>query len=190
MDAIDLLLTRASNGKLGEPIPDEQTIELALRAALRAPDHGMLRPFHVLVVRGTARERLGALMRDALRRRRPNATEGELAKEAHKPLRAPLIFVVWAKIEEAHPKAPPVEQVLAAGASAHAILLALQARGYAGMWRTGPAAYDADVKRALGLRAQDAIVGFIYAGTPRVPTPALPRPELPDHVAEWSGPTE
>ena len=172
MDAIDLLLTRASNGKLGEPIPDEQTIELALRAALRAPDHGMLRPFHVLVVRGTARERLGALMRDALRRRRPSATEEELAKEAHKPLRAPLIFVVWAKIEEAHPKAPPVEQVLAAGASAHAILLALQARGYAGMWRTGPAAYDADVKRA------------------RVPTPALPRPELPDHVAEWSGPTE
>ncbi len=190
MDAIDLLLTRASNGKLGEPIPDEQTLDVALRAALRAPDHGMLRPVRITLVRGSARERLGAVMREALRLRSPNASEEELAKEAHKPLRAPLILVVWAKVAEAHPKAPPIEQVLSAGSAAHAILLTLQARGFAGFWRTGPAAYDATVKRALGLRAQDAIVGFLYAGTPRVPPPALPRPELADHVQEWSGPAE
>jgi nitroreductase len=129
-------------------------------------------------------------MRDALQRRSPNATADQLAREAHKPLRAPLIFVVWARVEEAHPKAPPIEQVLSAGTAAHAILLALQARGFAGFWRTGPAAYDAGVKQALGLRALDAIVGFIYAGTPRVPTPAWPRPELAQHVHEWSGPKE
>jgi nitroreductase len=187
MDAIDLLLARASNGKLGEPAPDDETLQLALRAALRAPDHGLLRPFHITLVRGAARERLGGVLRDALLRRDPNAPAEALAKELGKPLRAPLILVVWARVQE-HPKTPAIEQILSAGAAAHGVLLALQARGYAGFWRTGPAAYDAGVKSALGLRAQDAIVGFIYAGTPRQPVPPIERPTLEAHVHEWSGP--
>jgi nitroreductase len=68
------------------------------------------------------------------------------------------------------------------------VLLALHARGYAGMWRTGAPAYDPRVKQALGLTEQDAIVGFLYAGTPAGPAPAVPRPELAQHVREWEAP--
>jgi nitroreductase len=186
MDAIDLLITRASNGKLGDPAPDEETLRLALQAAARAPDHALLRPWRILVIRGEARARLGQVMRDALSRRRPDASEPELDKEQHKPLRAPLLIVVAARVQES-PKAPAIEQILSAGAAAQNILLALHARGFAGMWRTGPAAYDAHVKQALGLESKDAIVGFIYAGTPRVEPPAISRPAPEQFVREWEG---
>lgn len=186
MDAIDLLLTRSSNGKLGEPAPDDETLQLALQAAARAPDHALLRPWRVLVIRGDARERLGRAMRDALAQRRPAASAQELDKEQQKPLRAPLLLVVAARIQES-PKAPAIEQILSAGAAAQNILLALHARGFAGMWRTGPAAYDAQVKQALGLAPEDAIVGFIYAGTPRVEAPAITRPAPDQFVREWNG---
>jgi nitroreductase len=184
MESIDLLLTRASNGKLGDPAPDEETVRLALEAAVRAPDHGLLRPWRLLLVRGPARERLGRVMRDALAYRKPGASPEELDKEQGKPLRAPLLIVVAAHVQDS-PKVPAIEQVLSAGAAAQNILLVLHARGYAGMWRTGPAAYDARVKEALGLQADDAIVGFIYAGTARVPAPPIARPATAQFVQEW-----
>ena len=60
---------------------------------------------------------------------------------------------------------PEIEQTLSAGASAHAIMLASAALGFAAMWKTGSAAYDTQVKTGLGLEAGDAIVGFLYLGT-------------------------
>jgi hypothetical protein len=33
------------------------------------------------------------------------------------------------------------------------------------MWKTGAAAYDAAVKAAVGLRAEDHIVGIMHLGT-------------------------
>jgi nitroreductase len=184
MEAIELLLTRASNGKLTEPAPDEETLRLSFAAAVRAPDHGDLKPFRFILVRGPARERLGGVFEAALRRRDPKATEEVLAKERNKPLRAPLIIVVAAKLV-AHPKIPKIAQLLAAAASAHAILLALHARGFAGMWRTGEPAYDDEVKVALGLEPGDAIAGFVYAGSPSVVVPERKRANPSDIVREW-----
>lgn len=189
MDAIELLTSRASIGKLAEPAPDDETLRLAFEAALRAPDHAALRPWRFHVIRGEARARLGGVFREALAARRPDCSEAELAKAAGKPLRAPALIVVSALVRE-HPKAPVVEQLLSAGAAAQNILLMLHARGYAAIWRTGDPAYDPHVKRALGLGDHDAIVGFLYAGTPTVSVPNVKRPPLDDHVVEWHGPAE
>jgi nitroreductase len=189
MDAIELLLSRASNGKLGEPAPDEETLALALRAAGRAPDHGTLRPWRITLVRGAARERLGQVLREALLNRKPGASAAELDKEQRRPLRAPLVMVVSARLTT-HPKVPAVEQLLSTGVAASAVLLMLQARGYSGIWRTGAPAYDAHVKRALGLASSDAIVGFLYAGTPAMAPPPMARPTPETFVSEWHGPQE
>lgn len=186
MDAIELLQTRASSGKLTEPAPDAETLRLAFEAAARAPDHAGLRPWRVHVIRGAARERLGALMADVMRRNQPNATPEELTQASNKALRAPLIIAVGAIIKP-HPKVPEVEQVLAAGAAAHAILLAMHARGFAAMWRTGAPVYDAAVKQAFGYGPADKLIGFIYAGTAKQPIPAMNRPQPADFVSEWSG---
>jgi nitroreductase len=89
MDAFELLRTRASNGKLTEPAPDAESLRFALEAAARAPDHQTLRPWRVHLVRGEARDKLGALMADAARKSNPNITPEELAKTRAKALRAP-----------------------------------------------------------------------------------------------------
>lgn len=182
MEATELLAARASNGKLGEPAPDDATLDAIVSAALRAPDHGALRPWRVFAVRGDARARLGDVFAEV------EGGEGEAVERARrKPLRAPLVLVVAAVVKES-PKAPEIEQVLSAGAVAHGILLGLQARGFAGMWRTGAAAYSARMKAALGLSERDHIVGFVYAGTATVAAPEMKRPSASDHMVEWTGP--
>ena len=72
-------------------------------------------------------------------------------------------------------------------AVAHGILLGLHARGFAGMWRTGAPAYDPRVKAALGLRPEDHVVAFVYAGTPSLEAPPIERPKPADYVTVWEG---
>ena len=187
MQAIDTLLQRRSARTLTEPAPDESALELLLECAARAPDHGRLRPWRFIVIRGAARERLGELMADQLQRKLPAASADTLQRERQKALRAPLIVVV-AAVCNAETRIPAVEQLLAAGAAAQNMMLAATALGFGAMWKTGDAAYDDTVKVALGLAAADAIVGFLYLGTApadSVPPPA--RTPWQDRVSYWSG---
>jgi nitroreductase len=185
MQAIDALLRRRSARTLGEPAPDEGALELLLECASRAPDHGRLRPWRFIVIRGAARARLGELMADLLRRKQPSASAEALQRERQKPLRAPLIVTV-AAVCDAAAKVPAIEQILAAGAAAQNMMLAATALGFDAMWKTGDAAYDDAVKAALGLQGPDAIVGFLYLGT--APADGLPPPvpgQWQDRVTYW-----
>jgi nitroreductase len=188
MEAMDLLLHRHSATRLTAPGPDRASLDAMLRAALRAPDHGRLRPWQFVVIPAERREAFGSLLADSLRAREPGVSEQELERERGKALRAPVIVVAAAKVRTGH-KIPEIEQVLAAGAAAENVMLAAQAQGYGAMWKTGGPAYDPAVKQALGLSAGDAIVGFLYIGTEAgEPSPAK-RPELGDHVSVWTGAT-
>jgi nitroreductase len=183
MQAIDALLKRRSAKTLADPAPDEGALELLLECASRAPDHGRLRPWRFIVVRGAARERLGALMAEQLLRKQPSASGEALQRERQKALRAPLIIVV-AAVCNATARIPPVEQILAAGAAAQNMMLAATALGFGVMWKTGDAAYDETVKVALGLEARDAIVGFLYLGTAPADTmPPAARGQWQDRVS-------
>ncbi|HEY6823697.1 MAG TPA: nitroreductase family protein [Steroidobacteraceae bacterium] len=183
MQAIDALLTRRSARALIEPAPDNGALELIFSAAARAPDHGRLRPWRFVVVRGAARERFGELLAEQLRRTRPQSAQEALQRERLKAFRAPLIIVVAAHCEPAV-KIPVIEQTLSAGAAAHAMMLAAFALGFNAMWKTGAAAYDAAVKQALGLEAADAIVGFLYFGTESGERAPAARTEWRDRVRE------
>ena len=186
MDAMKLLLERASAIRLQDPGPTEEELDTMLRSALRAPDHGRLRPWHFIIISGEARARFGALLAESLQAREPGATQETLERERQKALRAPVILVVAARIKPGA-KIPEVEQVISAGAAAEHIMLAAQALGYGAMWRTGAPAYDARVKEGLRLAATDAIIGIIYIGTPGMTPREQPRPELADFVTRWQG---
>lgn len=171
-----------------EPAPQGDDLELVLRAALRAPDHGVLRPWRFVLVRGEALDLLGDVFARALSARRPDASEEDIARERAKTRRAPLLVVVVSRPRADVPNVPVVEQVLSAGAAAENVLLAAHALGYGGMWRTGGAAYHPIVHQALGLTPEESIVGFLYLGTPA--GPAGPQPSEPDaaqFVSEWRG---
>lgn len=186
MDALELLLTRDSALRLDEPGPDAAALDTIFRSALRAPDHGRLRPWRFIVIPRERRERFGEVMAQALQLREPNAPPEALARERQKALRAPVIVVVAAHTKPSD-KIPDVEQIISTGAAAQNIMLAAHALGFGAMWRTGPAAYDATVKRALGLAPEDAIIGFLYIGTRGGGSSPLPRPVPEEFVAVWRG---
>jgi nitroreductase len=186
MDALDLMLSRESAMKLVSPGPSAAELEQIFNSAVRAPDHGRLRPWHFIVVTSEQRERFGQVMADCLRRRDPSVSEAELQRERDKALRAPTIVVVGAKIKKGH-KIPEVEQIASASAAAQTIMLAAPALGYGAVWKTGAAAYDPVVKVALGLTADDDIVGFLYIGTAAGGPSPIPRPEAKDFVTTWAG---
>ncbi len=185
MDALDALFNRVSVARLGEPAPTPEQRELLLRAALRAPDHGQLRPWRFLTIEGAAREQLGELFVRAQLARDPQAPAAVLDKARAMPLRAPLLVAVIACIRE-HPKVPASEQLLAAGCAAHGILLAAHALGLGAIWRTGELSHDATVHAGLGLAGNEQLLGFLYLGTPqgelRKPQPLEPA----EFVAAWN----
>ncbi len=184
MDALELLLERNSAVRLQEPGPDARALDTMFQSAVRAPDHGRLHPWRFIVIAGAERERFGEAMARLLLARQPDAPTEVLDRERSKPLRAPIIVVVAARIQ-AHAKIPAVEQLLSAGAAAQNIMLAAHALGYGAMWKTGAPAYDPEVKRMLGLDRDDAIVGFLYIGTRAAAGPASHRPEAKDFVTSW-----
>lgn len=179
MDALEMLLNRESAAKLADPGPNEEQLELMFQAAVRAPDHGRLRPWAFVVVPSDRRERFGEIMAASLQRRKADASPEMIQRERQKALRAPTIVVVAARPKSAE-RIPEIEQVLSAGAAAQNIMLAAYALGFGAMWRTGDAAYDDGVKAALGLMPSDRIVGFIYLGSPQGPAAPAPRPSAKD----------
>ena len=140
MDALEAVLTRHSvpPAFLAEPAPDDATLERILAAGASAPDHGRLRPWRFIVIRGPARARLGEVFAEALVRRQPDAPAPALEQERARPLRAPLLIVVGARLEPQHPKIPEIEQILSTAAAAQSILIAAHALGYGAKWLTFP----------------------------------------------------
>ncbi len=175
MELLEGIESRTSAAKLGEPAPTRAHLERIIDAGMRAPDHGRLRPWRFVVLEGAARARLGDAMADMLRAKVPDATPDQLSSERNKPMRAPVIVAVAAKITKG--KIPEIEQVLAVGAAVQNMFLAAQALGYGAMWKTGAAAYDPKVKALLGLAAEDHIVALLYLGTTTAPSPLIPTPK-------------
>ncbi|WP_258054256.1 nitroreductase family protein, partial [Pseudomonas aeruginosa] len=61
MEALDALLTRVSHARLSDPAPSPEQLDRLFRVALRAPDHGQLRPWRFILVEGKGRRALGDL---------------------------------------------------------------------------------------------------------------------------------
>lgn len=192
MDAFDAIHARHSTGRLTEPAPAGDNLDRILRAAAAAPDHGELRPFRFVVLAGEAKDAFGQVLEDAYLARceavGATPTPGQLTKERTKLGRAPLVLVVGA-VHRHDEVIPWAEQVAAVNAAAQNALIAATALGYGSMWRTGDPVRDPAVKAALGLADEDAIVGFLYLGTPADGAAKPPRrPDLTGLVEYWSPP--
>lgn len=183
-DILRFLQNRNSAPILIAPAPDPAAMEQIFKAALRVPDHAWLHPWRFITVEGDHREKLGELLEECLLERDPQADEGARSKARNAPLRAPMLVIVVARLSD-HPKVPAIEQRLSAGCAAQAILLAAEACGYAGIWRTGEAAFDRNVMDGLGLAANEEIVGFLYLGTRDGNPKPLPNLDPGDFVSNW-----
>lgn len=186
MDALDMLLNRASALKLEAPGPSEEDLNHIFASAVRAPDHGRLRPWRFVVIPTDQRAAFGEVMAQSMRRRDPGASGETLQRERDKAMRAPIIVAVAAHVRKGH-RIPEVEQIASVSAAAQVIMLAATALGYGATWKTGEPAYDPTVRVGLGLDAADEIVGFLYIGTQAGGTSPAGHPGARDHVVVWRG---
>ncbi|MFH8786987.1 nitroreductase family protein [Streptomyces roseoverticillatus] len=158
MDVTTAILTRRSEHLLLDPAPDDDEFTYLLRVAAAAPDHGLLRPWRWVLLRGDDREALGACLAE-------EAQEDRRARTAAKVRRAPLLAsLVFTPVRE-H-KVPSWEQLAATSGMAHTLMLLLHARGYGSIWRTGAQVRSPRVHGLLGLEEGEECLGWLYIGTP------------------------
>ena len=181
MDAIQAIFSRRSISKVNPHPEPRALVEQILAAAVQAPNHFRVRPWRFFVMTGAARERLGEVMAQSLRRRVPDSTAGELQKERSRPLRAPVVIAV-AVDPPSQPKVIEIENIGAVAAAIENMLIAATALGLGAMWRTGKATHNPDVKAFFGLPPEQHLLGFIYIGYPGDNPDPLPREGFEDRT--------
>ena len=181
---IDLLKTRRSvvANLLDEPGPSPEQLEQILTAGIRVPDHGKIGPWRLQVLDKKAQAMLGDILAEQFLATFPEANEKQVSFERNRPQRAPGLIVVSSRLNRTH-KVPEIEQLLSCGAVCTNLLNASVALGFSAQWLTEWPAYNETVKSALGIPADQHLVGFIYVGT-AVETPGeRVRPTLDAVVA-------
>jgi nitroreductase len=176
MDVLEAIRTRRSVGKVDGEVT-EGDLRTLVEAALCAPNHKLTDPFRFIALRGEARARLGAAWAAiAARMTPPPGVEPDafIAKEARKPLRAPLLLVAVTRVD-----ADPVvaeEDAAATAAAIQNVLLAAHGLGLGAIWRTGAMVRAPAVAAHLGITENERIAGIVYLGRPAMAAPAsLPR---------------
>jgi nitroreductase len=163
MTPLDFLLTRRSFPILTSPAPSTEQLNTLMQAALRAPDHGNLKPFRFLVCQGDKLSQLGELYAQGMQQSGETDVV-KLDRAKGLPLRAPMLIVAVASFQD-NPKAPRQEQLLTAGLATFQLINAAQALGYGAYWRTGDIAYNPSIWRLLGLAENEQVIGYVYVGT-------------------------
>lgn len=184
MDALKNLLSRKSHNKLIAPAPSEEQLEVLFNAALRAPDHGMLRPWRYRVFSGESLERLGDFFAQAAVKDDPELSALKLEKIRSKPSRAPMVVVASVCLVD-NPKVPHVEQILSAGASVQNLMVAAHFQNIGAMWRTGSLAFNSHLMELLAFSDDEIIVGFIYLGTEEGPKRNVKPFDIADFVTRF-----
>ena len=95
-----------------------------------------------------------------------------------------MIIILATQITD-HPKVPKVEQMLSTATAAENILLALHAKNYAGIWRTGKFAFNKKIAEYLDLTSDHEVIGYLYVGTPTGDNKKIPELDVEKFVTRW-----
>lgn len=186
MASLDLLLSRFSTDALVEPAPAGAVLESILSTAMRAPDHGKLRPWRYAIVQGDARLELAQRVIASMKRLDPDVAPAKIEKRLSRFSTMPMTIVLGMHLRPEH-KIPVLEQELAVGAAAMNVLNALHATGFGGVWVSGDVAYDPEFAAELGFPAPHKLAGFLFVGTPRSDAVGPTRRPVDGYVAQWTG---
>jgi nitroreductase len=170
MRSTEMLLKRRSCPRLGAPGPTLEQLEIMIRSALRAADHGRLRPSRFIVFQDEGLERLADAYEAAAMEGLEGPVEAEAAirqKARAKARRAPMVVAVVSAVEE-HPKVPAEEQIQSTAAACQNLLNAAFALNVGAYWRTGSIVRSERARQVIGLAAHETLVGLVYLGSPQV----------------------
>ena len=155
---LDAVTRRRSQPKVTDAAPGHDELLPLVEAAAAVADHGSLRPWRLIELRGEARARLGAAFVEA------SGLDGEDgAKLAGKPLRAPLLIAIVVSHRPSF-KVAEWEQDAAASGVAHTLSLLLDEAGWGVMWRTGHLTRTEPVRAMHELGDNEELLGWLYVG--------------------------
>jgi nitroreductase len=152
-DALEAVRARRSWSKVTDAAPTRAELMPLVSAAGRVADHSSLRPWRLIELRGSDRERLGRAINKA------NGDKGSSSK----PLRAPLLIAVVASYRKSD-KVPHWEQEAVASGVAHVLSLLLDEAGWGVIWRTGHYTRSKAVAKLHGLGKHEELLGWLYVG--------------------------
>jgi nitroreductase len=151
MELEEAIRSRRTHKAYGPEPVDRATLEELFELARWAPNHNLTNPWRFRVLGPTALQRL----KDAAG---PEA--------AGKLERAPTLIAV-SVVQAGEDPVQDEEDLLAAAVAAYIVLLAAHGRGLAGYWRT-PAVLRTEAGRAaLGVPADERVIGLLHLGPPR-----------------------
>jgi nitroreductase len=177
VDALTCLETRRTAPAIEGPEPTPAQVATILRAATRAPDHKLLRPWRFIVVSGEGRQRLADALVTAQKAADAATPPEVIAKLEKKPLRSPMLIAVIAAPADGG-KAPLWEQHASAAAAAQNMCLAAHALGLASAWKSTHLGDAPQVKALFGMRPQDSCFGWIELGHPSKEVRPKDRPDV------------
>ncbi|WP_245907500.1 nitroreductase family protein [Leucobacter massiliensis] len=153
--AFEALRLRRSHSKHTDEAPSRAELEELLSAMSSVADHSSLRPWRIIELRGEARARLGEGL--------AKAAGGDREKYVAKAKRSPLVLVIVVS-PRASGKVPLWEQEAVASGVAHYLGLLLHEAGWGSIWKSGSAARDRAVRKALGVKKPEYLLGWLYVG--------------------------
>lgn len=187
--AIAGILSRRSIASLSEPGPTSEQLRDVLAAATTVPDHGSLKPWRFVVVRGAGREEFGEALADAAVEREPQLPEQARAKLRKKAFLAPVLVVVIFSPQPSE-KVPEWEQLASASCTGYALGLAAHLLGLGAVWKSTTQLAGRRLTELLRLGPGERILGWVAIGTP-VKEDSRPPKELTvdEHASVLDGPT-
>jgi nitroreductase len=156
--ALEAVLRRRSRPSVSAEAPTHEQLLPLVEAAATVADHGDLKPWRLIELRGSSRERLGAAFVEA------SGLEGKDAERlAEKPLRASLLIAVVVSVKPSF-KVHRWEQEATAAGVAHTLSLLLDEAGWGVFWRSGGHTRSGAVHEMHGLGPDEELLGWLYVG--------------------------
>ncbi len=187
---INTILMRRSVAprRLTSPGPNHDEIQLLVQAALAAADHGLLRPTRFVHVQDSARKALATVFANSARESNANINVEAELRESEKAHHAPCLIAIIARLNDNHAVVPVSEQWISVGASIQNMLLASEALGFRAMIVSGNKVRSNAIRQAFVLGDNEFLVGFLAIGTTDSAPLPKERPQIDDHLSNWSGP--
>ncbi|GIC76424.1 nitroreductase [Moritella sp. F3] len=187
MPVLDFIYQRSSCHvhEMCQPAPDNVQLKRIFQAVMSAPDHGNLRPWHLVVVANEQVPSMCELMCEAWLEDGGDIDPAKVRRLTNYLGDAPMVVVVSANITSPHAVSRR-DQVLSAAAACQNILLAAEQQDIAAVWYSTDAAELPRVQQLFGLTQQQEPVAFIMLGTKKSAR-VKPRGEVDKHCYQWQG---
>lgn len=188
MSALDLIYQRSSCHvhEMEAPAPDSKKLKRIFQSVMSAPDHGNIKPWHIVVVGAEEVPSMCELMCEAWLQHAEHIEPARIRRLTNYLKASPMVVLVSANIVEPHAVSRR-DQVLAVAAGCQNILLAAEQENVAAIWYSTDAAELTQVHELFGLTSKQEPVAFIMLGTKKLQDTKKNRSDVSDHCYRWMG---